>query len=496
MAQQVWRLPLENAEFPLLSTLSGSGVAVQNQDVQLQKPNDIPEYRPKIVHCQDVLPISGGLHSITHVQKVAPITVGLFLFDEVWHVVDAAGFYGLFSPASKNNYFSANGTVPWVSNPVAGAVTAPSKATVAGQSYICYALDAIYVINCFTGVLTPLAVIGIAPSVDVKGITNAGNYLIAWNEYTVFWSSPINPADFVPSLITGAGSATPTELNGKIMACYPALNGFYIYTTTGIILAQYSGNTQYPWIYKNIAGASAIRDSESVTHSATDLMNFAITSTGVVKITPQGVEAVFPMVGEFLAKRTFESYNFGLNILQRQTNVTLKTMVTRVGQRYLVISYGRSTSISFEAALVYDFALQRWGKLARVHRYCFAYLDAAITDPGNAIGFMTEAGQITIVSLDATLVGTEGIVMIGNIKLTRSSLLTMHEIEVNAGELTPSLYVNPSMDGKTYPISYPVTADASGLYHCRRTAVAHAIIARGSFALTNLQVTTVQAGAR
>lgn len=494
MAQQVWRLPTENASFPLLSGLAGRTVAIPNQDVAYQKPQDIPRFRAKLVYCHNVLPISEGLKSVAFTQKVAAVSPAVTTFDEAWQVVDSAGNYGIFSPAAGANYFYPSAGPAWLSTPVVPATPVrSSKATVGGQSYICYGLTDVYTINCATGVLTSAGLTGVTPSTDIIGITSANNYLIAWNATTIFWSSPTNPVDFVPSLITGAGSGSPTELRGSILACYPALNGFYVYTTENIILATYSGNVQYPWVFKDIAGAMAIKDAENVTHAAVDIYNFAITAGGVVRFTSQGTEPVFPEVSEFLAAKQLEDYN-GTALSLTTVTGGFSSRITRIGARYIVISYGQVAN-TFTHALVYDLALQRWGKLKITHTYCFAYPQQLVVDPLHQMAFMTSGGVISTVDLSNAAVGS-GVAMIGGISVARGTMLTLHEVDVDAGSGTYTVSNFPSMDGKTMGTKVSVPVDATGLRHSRTTAQSHRISIEGSFVLSSAQVTTVQAGTR
>lgn len=495
MAQQIFRLALQNADFPLLSSLAGRTVVIQNQDAAVQQQGKFPDYRPKLVYVHNALPTKEGMKSIAYTSRIAPAAPAVTTFDEAWHVTDPTGAYGIFSPAAGANFFSPAGGV-WVTNPV---VPTPgfgaSKADVGGQTYVCWGMLDVYTVNCVTGVLTSAALTGINPALDIIGITSANNYLIAWNLTTLFWSSPINPSDFAPSLITGAGSGIPTEIRGQIIACYPHLNGFLIYTTENIVLAQYSGNAQYPWIFKAVSGAMAPVDSENVTHGAVDIYNIALTAGGYIKFSTQGAEPVFPEVSDFLAAKHFEDYNAGVFTETPLAN-SLASRITRVGARYVVISYG-AVAGAFTHALVYDVALQRWGKLKVTHNYCFTFSQQLSTNPMHQIAFLSNDGTVQTVDPGFATDTGAGVVIVGGISMTRGTWLTLLEVEVNAGAgLTHTVSDLPSSDGINFGAALPLTAASQGYYPCRHTALAHALAVEGSFVLSNLQATTVQFGIR
>ena len=54
---------------------------------------------------------------------------------------------------------------------------------------------------------------------QVVGITQSTGYMIAWTKNTVAWSSTIDPTDFVPDSLTGAGGGGVEEVKGAINYC-------------------------------------------------------------------------------------------------------------------------------------------------------------------------------------------------------------------------------------------------------------------------------------
>lgn len=496
MAQQIYRLALQNADFPMLRAHAGRTVIVPNQDAALQDNQSIPRYKPKLIYAHNVLPTSEGLRSVGYLQAVAAAVIPATDFDEVWDIADAAGNQGLFSPAGGKNYFAPSATLVWAStSPMAANSTTRGKW--AGQTFICRKLEAIYEIDCLTGAMTALVVAGIVPATDIWGITSANNYLIAWNKDTIFWCNPENPADWVPSLITGAGSEIPTELRGEIVACYPALNGFYVYTTENIILATYSGNTQYTWIYKDIAGALAIVDAENVTHAAVDLYNVAMTIGGLIRFSSQGAETFYPEVSDFLSGEHYEDFNSGTATFTDTPalGIKLPNRVTRIGTRYLAISYGNVAG-AFTHALIYDFAVKRWGKLKIAHVYCFPLPSFAGAEQLEQISFLAANGTISKVSSAYATAATDAVVIIGGISVTRGTTLTLHEVDVDAGAGAIVVKDLPSFDGKTYQPAVTLVVGADGNYPARISALQHNIVISGSFQLTSMQATTVQFGVR
>jgi hypothetical protein len=323
--------------------------------------------------------------------------------------------------------------------------------------------------------------------------------MILYSENLIYWSNPADPLDFVPSLITGAGFGSPSGLDSSIIACYRSYNGFIIYTTTGAISATFSGNSQFPWIFKDIAGSTGLLDAEGAVHSYTDAFNYAATASGFVRMSAQGTEVVFPEVWDFLNAGILEEHT-GTTITA--TPVQLRYRMQRVGSRYFVISYGLATATAFTYALVYDVVLQRWGKLRIPHAYVSIAPTMAVGMPArdNSLMFLAESGKLSV--LDSTDTATanpahfQSSMLIGGISFTRDTVSTLLEVKADSGGRAITVFDHPSANAVNLgtPVSLPVAPD--GHYPCRISALQHNIEFRGNFHLVNVQITTMQAGVR
>lgn len=506
MAVKTAKLALNNVGFPLLSRWAGRPVImpdldISSQQTQVEAPRTLQ--KPHVVYAENVLPTIQGFQSVGYSPKIPAVTGASF--DELWVIRDNLGGIGLFVPANGGNYFWHLAAATWVStgaNPVGFVTTNDiTHATTGDQSYICWGYAAIESINCTTGVRTPVTLTGLASTL-VKGICASGNYLIAYDDKTIYWSSPTNPLDMTPSLITGAGSAIPTDLIGIIIAVYPAVNGFLIYTTTNVIQATYSNNATYPWVFRALAGSMAIMGKETVTHDAVDAVQFAWTIGGFLEISQMGVKPTLPEVGDFLNSRLVESYVAGASapILSRLAAPVAMRMV-RINSRYLAIAYGDAALGHFTQVLVFDSALNRWGKLAVNCVDVFAFPKELGGTTNNPMAVIAKDGTTWLV--DTAAVSQLGVLVIGGVATTRSSLCEIDSVEAEVGDsatygVTFEHFGTPDGLNMSLPTVVPPTLNLNGAmeWKFRRTFQHHYLRFTGNFNLTNVQIKVHQAGTR
>lgn len=492
---------------------------------------------PQILYAENVLPTNQGYKSVTIKDIIPAATPANTNFTKIFNVTDAAGNKALLGVTSDSKiYMITASTFIWVD--VTPATWAGGDEITLGRAngttYIYLKQFGCYVVDITGVALTVQALAGITAA-NIYGIVSAVNYLILWDATALYWSSTVDPTDFVPSLITGAGTETPTDLEGTIVYAQALGTGFAIYSTVNIVLASYSNNTQFPWIFRAADNGDGIIDSSQVGNSQDSGYQMALTPSGVLQVTPQGCQSVTPEISDFLAAKLYEEYNSGLDsLVTTELSSVLIARISYIAARYIILSYGIT---SYTAALVYDQLLKRWGKLKLDHAACYEiqtptgsvlhsygeaselgqsyasatpqpYNEAASTfngtpDIGTNFGFMKTDGSLVSAQLDFTSIDDSGFLILGKFQAVRSNLITLEEIELeslSADNTAFELSVRPSIDGKTLLAAVtPTLLDSVEGY--RRYGLStegknHELRLKGSFNLTVCEITYTMAGRR
>lgn len=125
------------------------------------------------------------------------------------------------------------------------------------------------------------------------GVASWGNYMLTYTLERIYWSNPLNFADFVPTE-GGAGSARISEAQGPILLVVPCSAGLIIYCRRNIVMATYSGDPLNPWIFSEVPGSSGIIIYEGeplVTRDEQSPFQVAMTGAGLQFVSPGGAEA-------------------------------------------------------------------------------------------------------------------------------------------------------------------------------------------------------------
>ena len=263
----------------------------------------------------------------------------------------------------------------WVStNPISAEGKQVSRAYVNGRTFICYAGLGIYEYDSVANTFSKLTLTGLTDA-EVTGIGASNNYLIAFTDITVYWSSLIDPLDFVPSVLTGAGFSIPQDVKAKITTVIGTSGGFIIYTAKNAVAAVYTNNIRAPFSFKEVNNAGGITTYEQVTSDQSAGPQYAWTTGGLQKVTPQGSESISAAINDFLAGGKYESWD-SVNkrlVLMTGGGVEFGVKVTYIASRFLILSYSVDGTSTYQYAIVYDTILKRWGKLRFDHNDCFAY---------------------------------------------------------------------------------------------------------------------------
>lgn len=370
-----------------------------------------------------------------------------------------------------------------------------TKATVSGTSYLGVEGQGIYYYDFSTDSLTSVVATGISTA-DIKGVVNCGGYLLIYSSDTFAWSSLVSPTDFVPSLITGAGGGSVEGARGPIRKCVSVQGGILIFTAVNAVAATQSSNSRYPFNFREIANCGGLTDLSLCTDEAADASVYAFTTHGLQQITVQRALTLYPDVTDFLSGQYYESFDSDILEFNRiKLTSALKKRLEYVSGRYLVISYGDE---DLQYALVFDTALQRYGKLKIQHKSAMQYgfLDADSADtPRRQLAFLADDGSVKTVDFTASNSATDSVILLGKYQFVRARTLQLQEVELETIDPDANclVYDLPSMDGKTLngKIAGYLSSNSGGSrkYNFHNTAMNHIIAVKGNFRLNSLLLT-------
>lgn len=502
------------------------------------KDNDA---QPECYYMHNVLPTINGYKSVAYANVINPPPVDetfirLIAFrDSDFAPEQDRGYIGI--TASGRTYMISTLNAYWVNVTPAGqtvsffgiSATEVTVATVLGISYICYSNFGIFNINMHTPAMLPVTLLGITAS-SIKGISSSNNYMLLHDGATVYWSSALNPLDFVPSLITGAGSGTPASTGGPIRLLSPLATGFAVYTSTNIVIALFSGNTRYPWVFKEAYNSSGIDQITAVSSSGDDGSNYAWTSAGLLKITQLGATPVLPEITDFLSGNIIENYDPATKTFSTTaTDAKLTVQISYSSARYVIISYGIGP-VEMQYALIYDLALKRVGKLKIPHVAAFEFvmdytgnnitykqstteyrLSTFTTSAGiqiqdaktlsatpaaakHTMAFLTPNGNVKLSVEDYTNYNSDAVLFLGKYQLVRNNLITVQGVTVETVDKANTNFTISdivSYDGVRYqPAQALYVDDVEDVrtYLCRITGVNHSFLIEGAFNLVSFLI--------
>lgn len=532
MPQYKLRLDLTAAAFPMLMRWAGRTV------LQANAPEGNPQLQqPQMLYCHNVLPTQAGLKSVSYHDIVASHATNT-KFSRIFTVSDINLNKALVAVTTDSKIFILTSTgLTWLDiTPVGWAGgDAVTCASANGVYYLYLSKFGLYSVGITVPGLTHTAPAGITEA-NILGVFSSVNYLCLYDTTTIYRSSTVNPLDFVPSLITGAGSEVPNDLAGHIVVVVQLNQGFVVYTSVNIILASYSNNTQFPWIYRSANNGAGIQDASKVSYTQDSGFHIALTYAGVLQVSPQGCQQMVPEVSDFLAARVYEYYDPASDTFSETAlSANLLTHIAIVSARYVVLSYGIT---SLTDAIVFDMVSKRWGKLHTTHVMCFevevgiattagAYTAAAelgqpytgvagvpynevvnnintAPDMGRVFGFLRNDGSISLATLDYDSVTDNAVVLLGKYQAVRNAMLTLDRVEVETIPVDNtgfSIVVLPSIDGKNLlqavaPYVEPRTLGDLYVGLCRIVGKNHVVVVKGSFNLTTVEITADIGGHR
>jgi len=495
MAQFAYRANLSAKSFPLISNNWGQSIIVPgpdntfNRQVASTEDPDKDVGIPQIYYCHNVVPNTQGFQSVGYTTITDGVPGKTFEYE--YMLQDASGVKVYLGVTSAHEFYINDGT-GWVFNTAYIYSGLIYVAHVSGTSYIWVPGVGCLVYNFSTKLFSSVTLTGLDPT-KIIGICPSFGYLIAWDTVNVAWSSTVDPTDFTPSLITGAGGGAVEGAKGIINFCFPHTLGIFVYCATNTVVGVYSGNARYPFNFREIVNSGGLSNPNLVCYEANSGNHYAYTTSGMQLISSSQGQTVFPEITDFISGLLFE--DFDENTLTFTKTTLTKTMVKRIhsiSDRYLILSYGIT---SLTHALVFDIPQKRWGKLKIPHVDCFEYelVTAGVFEiPKQSIAFMQTDGTIKVVDFNFYGSTHAGVILLGKYQYVRSRTLQMDQIDVeNVNPANFSLKLFSTTDGKngTWSVPYDNSPDPSNLnktYLCRAEGLNHSILGAGTFNFTSL----------
>lgn len=545
MAKRRYRIGLNNARFPLVSTWQPRAVSIPSLDTSGRQPRqyqgsdeNIDFNIPQILYGENFVPVANGVKSVSYAELISstldPVDPAPD-FDQIFPLRDAAENQVLYSPAKGKNWIFNRAVTPlaWrrflmsgIWNP--GATTleldpasthtlATARVTrgyVDGRTIVCYSRlllretaahankhDGSLLFWNSASTATPLTHItdpqGTTSLIrnlpfargEIDGVAASNGYLLVWSNLRVAWApfdgTAFNFQIYANGEVTGAGSQIPEDVEGPITAIIPVSGGYIIFTDKNAVAAFYNANNfASPWIFKRISNAGGIENYELCAEKENKRGQVvAYTSGGLQAITLNSAEPVFSDVSDFLGGHYIERFETGgLTFEAGEVATYFDVKLALCGNRFLTVSYGTLPGI-FSFALVYDYSLDRWGKMRIIHRDCFplagfgnntvdmtyamlgdvsySYFDNISYDqmtvttgrvryPNEAVAFLQDNGRVMVAMMDwraQTSLESEAFVVIGKNQLGRANWTTLHTLEVEGLRAGGQVATWRSLDG-------------------------------------------------
>lgn len=495
MTQIVYRANLSAKSFPFLAENWGRTVIVPGPDntfnaqVASKEDPDKDVGIPQIYYCHNVVASSQGVQSVGYNVILQGLIDKVFISQSLLRDDQDRKVY--MGVTSLGEVYTNDGAGWIYKMTLAAGYTSVSTAYVSGVTYIwiptvgCYKYD--FTLSSFI----PVTLTGLVVA-DILGICPSYGYLIAWDSSSIAWSSTLDPTDFTPSLTTGAGGGSVEGIRGSITFCLPHTLGFIIYTTKNTVASLYSGNSRYPFNFREIVNSGGVASSEMVSWDSNTGNHYAYTTSGLQLISTSQSQTIFPEVTDFISGFKFEDFDETTDTFSTTTlSATMQKKLTVVADRYLILSYGIN---SLTHALIYDIATKRWGKLKISHVDCFEF---ELTNPGvyetpkQTLAFLKIDGSISITNFSVENPAGLGVLILGKYQYVRSRLLQIDQIDLqNVYNNNFSCKIRTELNGMVGQWENLFDQSTAGtlekVYFTRAIGVNHSILLKGNFNLTSL----------
>lgn len=510
MALLQHRINLDSPVFPLLSELLGRTVIVRGSDQT--HPNTLATHiasdPPQLYYAHNVLPTPHGYQSI----GFSPF-IGSTIYTDFTNVVTlreaSSGLTALLGVTKAGKLLISTLAVPAWQELGLGAVgnirnREISIAFVRGVTYIYFSNLGCFKYDFVHKSLVPVTLLGLDKT-KVLGIVESNGYLLVYGlGNAVAWSSTLDPTDFIPSLITGAGAGQLDGAQGETVAAITIQNGVIFLNATNAISATYQSNGRFPFLFNKIVGVGGLSDPKFAAYLALDsTAAYAYTTSGLQAINARSAEFIIPEITEFLSGRRLEDFDETTLTFSVTTPANvIKKKLAWVADRYLIVSYGDEV---LTHAIVIDVLLSRIGKLKINHVAVFEftlYDQTVFETPKKSIGILKADGSVVVVDTDISATNSSGVAVLGKYQYVRERWLQLQGVDIENihGAGTFTLYDMITLDGKTVqaPIAGYDTGNAglSKTYKFHSTGLNHTLLAKGRFNLVSGVLSFNTAGKR
>jgi len=506
MAQQSYTLSLARLQMPFLAARQTRTVITTGS----RESN--PENSPSIIYMENVMPTAYGFRSVGRYREVTVATpptvfasyigVRTIIGDEgfSYTLLLMTGVSSTMKVVKESDTFLID-TGLNISN---AAEQLTHIANVNGITYCSFGLgNTVYTYDESASVFVAVSLTAIGSG--NLGITGSSGYMLAWTKDAIAWSSTIDPTDFTPSQVTGAGGGRVAEAVGDILFIAPTSFGALIYCKGNIVAATYTGNTRFPFKFRSVQNSGGNIAQTNVAYEETSDTHFALTKYGMQAINSQQAQVILPEITDFMREGKLTTYSTSAGFGEIDLDFVGSDYIKLIASRYLIISIGYTTTTP--KCFIYDLILKRYGQLQFTRGvgpepwdYAISFYEIDNTVTGGLFGL----GSIGIMRADGSLVSLSwnppsnhsSVMAFGKIQYAKDTMLTLHQIQLEseeAADATMSVLDYPSLDGKVLldPVAPYVasTEDAKvykGSFHT--AALSHTLVIRGLFSLSTVQI--------
>ena len=495
MGQITYRANLSAKAFPFISDNWGRTVITAgpdntfNRQVSSAEDTDRDVGIPQIYYCHNVMPFAQGFQSVGYLDVIP--AYGNVNFVSIAILRDNLDNKAYLGVDISGNFYVTSGTTWMLKLAIpSGAGKLITTAYVSGVTYIYVATIGCYKYDFGLGTFVSVILTSLDPT-QVLGIFGAVGYLLAFNIATIAWSSTVDPTDFTPSLVTGAGNGAVEGARGGIQFVLPHLLGFIVYTKANAVAGLYSGNARFPFNFREIVGSGGVSDAALIANDAGSAAHYAYTTSGLQLINTSSTSTTNPEITDFVSGKLFEDFNSVTDTFsQIVLTSTMKKAINVISERYLVVSYGVT---ELTHALVYDIIQKRYGKLKVTHVASIEYelTSSGVTEiPKQAIGFLQKDGKITTVDFNVHS-NAAAVMLCGKYQYVRARLLQLDQVFFE-DIITPenfSFSVLASLNGKDNIKSIPTLLSSGSkqqTYGSRAVGINLSLLFKGQFKIESL----------
>lgn len=508
MTQINYRANLTTAEYPFLSSLQGRTVIIPGPDQNFSRQLSSPRNKdkdvgiPQAYYMENMIPTDAGFTSVGYIQVAYPPADGNTGFQgKPIEIRDPSENVCLFaSCADGNNYVLLAPNTSWIKTtqvvPGVGGIT---SAHVNGETYIYFGSVGCYKYVFTSNTLTAVTLTALTPA-NILGISTSNGFMLAYTKTDLLISSSVDPTDFTPSLVTGAGGGPVQSTKAPITCVVPHVIGVMVYTKRNIVAGYYTGNASYPFTWKELVGSGGVASSDLIAFDGNSTAQYAYTTDGFQLVDTNNASVVFLQLTDFLAGSEYESFNLATNTFtQTELSTNMQKSVSQAASRYVLVSYGISDLTDI---IYYDISMARFGKLKIPHVAVFNYslIESTVVEtPRRSIGILQADGTVKVVVMSYNVTGSNGILVLGKYQYERNSYLQLNTIAMENIKSTSNFTctVLSSINGRdSVPVQTTLLQAESNSrnYGARTTGINHSLVLSGAFHINSLILNFVNIG--